>query len=123
VVAPRNIRNAPGSRRNLAHAERPPYAHRRVVGDLIKRFFNGMVFFLAILMFFLVPIGKKTGAQHAAAIFSTKPAHEAAESVADAARRLTVIVADEITKLRRTADLQSRKQQAPASAQEHASAP
>jgi hypothetical protein len=116
------IRNAPDSRRNLAHPERAPYAHRRVVGDLIKRFFNGMVFFLAILTFFLVPIGKKTGAQHAAAIFSTKPAHEAAESFAEAARRLTVIVADEITKLRRTADLQSRKP-APPSPPEHAPSP
>ena len=64
----------------------------------MKRFFNGMVFFLAMLMFFLVPIGKKTGAQHMAAIFSTKPAHEAAASVAETARKLTVIVSAEITR-------------------------
>jgi hypothetical protein len=81
------------------------------VGELIKRFFNGMVFFLAVLTFFLVPLGKKTPAQHVAAIFSTKPAHEAAASIADAARKLSIIVAAEITEIRRTADLQSRKAQ------------
>lgn len=84
----------------------------------MKRFFNGMVFFLAMLMFFLVPIGKKTGAQHMAAIFSTKPAHEAAASVAETARRLTVIVSAEITKLRRSADLQSQRPQQPAQLQQ-----
>ena len=79
------------------------------MGELIKRFFNGMVFFLAVLTFFLVPLGRKTLAQHTAAIFSTKPAQEAASSIADAARKLSVIVAAEITEIRRTADLQSRK--------------
>ena len=81
------------------------------MGELIKRFFNGMVFFLAVLTFFLVPLGRKTSAQHVAAIFSTKPAQEAASSVADAARRLTTIVAAEVVKLRRTAELQSQKPQ------------
>lgn len=81
------------------------------MGELIKRFFNGMVFFLAVLTFFLVPLGRKTPAQHLAAIFSTKPAQEAASSVADAARRLTTIVAAEVVKLRRTAELQSQQSQ------------
>ena len=82
------------------------------MGELIKRFFNGMVFFLAVLTFFLVPLGRKTPAQHVSAIFSTKPAQEAASSVTDAARRLTTIVAAEVIKLRRTAELQSQKPQA-----------
>ena len=52
-----------------------------MVGDLIKRLFNGVVLLLALLMFFLVPLGKKTAAQHVIAIFSTKPAKEAAQAV------------------------------------------
>jgi hypothetical protein len=89
------------------------WRERGSVGELIKRFFNGMVFFLAVLTFFLVPLGRKTSAQHVAAIFSTKPAQEAGASVAEAARKLSVIIAAEITEIRRTAELQSRKPQHP----------
>jgi hypothetical protein len=84
-----------------------------VVGDLIKRLFNGLVLLLAMLMFFLVPIGRKTAAQHLIAIFSTKPAKEAAESLSGAARKLTAVVAAELDKIRRTAELQSPKKQLP----------
>jgi hypothetical protein len=84
-----------------------------VVGDLIKRLFNGMVLLLALLMFFLVPLGKKTGAQHIVAIFSTKPAKEAAQAVSGAARRLTAVVTAELDKIRRTAELQSAKKNPP----------
>jgi ABC-type transport system involved in cytochrome bd biosynthesis fused ATPase/permease subunit len=96
-----------------------------VVGDLIKRLFNGLVLFLALLMFFLVPIGKKTAAQHLIAIFSTKPAKEAAEALSGAARKLTAVVAAELDKIQRTADLQSPKkqQQAPHQAPQQASQP
>lgn len=82
-----------------------------MVGDLIKRLFNGLVLFLALLMFFLVPIGKKTAGQHLVAIFSTKPAKEAAEALSGAARKLTAVVAAELDKLQRTANLQSPKKQ------------
>jgi hypothetical protein len=58
-----------------------------VIGDLVKRLFNGAVLFLAALTFFLVPVGTKTPAQHLVAIFSTKPAREAGSAFADAARR------------------------------------
>ncbi len=47
---------------NLARPEGLALRSPRVVGDLIKRVFNGMVLLLALLMFFLVPLGKKTGA-------------------------------------------------------------
>jgi hypothetical protein len=86
---------------------------RYVVGDLIKRLFNGMVLLLALLMFFLVPLGRKTAAQHVVAIFSTKPAKEAAQAVSGAARKLTAVVAAELDKIRRTAELQSSKKPPP----------
>ncbi len=53
----------------------------------MKRGVNGLVLLLAALTFFLVPIGRKTGAQHVVAIFSTEPAHEAAVDLAVAARK------------------------------------
>jgi len=58
-----------------------------VLGDFVKRVVNGLVLFLAALTFFLVPIGRKTPAQHVVAIFSTRPAHEAAADFAVAARK------------------------------------
>ena len=58
-----------------------------MLGDFVKRVVNGLVLLLAALTFFLVPIGRKTMAQHAVAIFSTAPAREAAVDVADATRK------------------------------------
>lgn len=58
-----------------------------MLGDFVKRGVNGLVLFLAALTFFLVPIGRKTAAQHVVAIFSTEPAHEAAVDLAVAARK------------------------------------
>jgi hypothetical protein len=57
-----------------------------VLGDFVKRVVNGLVLLLAALTFFLVPIGRKTAAQHVVAIFSTEPAHEAAVDLAVAAK-------------------------------------
>lgn len=85
-----------------------------MIGDFFRRLVNGAVMLLAALTFFLVPIGRKTGAQHLVAIFSTPPAHEAAEAVAGAARKLTAVVAAEMAKIRRTAELESRKRAEPA---------
>lgn len=107
----------------MALLERLALRSSRVVGDLIKRVFNGMVLLLALLMFFLVPLGKKTGAQHMVAIFSTKPAKEAAHAVSGAARGLTAVVAAEIEKIRRTAALQSPKRQQPPDAKQPPDAP
>jgi hypothetical protein len=58
-----------------------------VLGDFVKRVVNGLVLLLAALTFFLVPIGRKTGAQHVVAIFSTRPAREAAADFAVAAHK------------------------------------
>jgi hypothetical protein len=58
-----------------------------VLGNLVKRLVNGVVLLLAALTFFLVPIGRKTAAQHTVAIFSTEPAREAFAAFAEAARR------------------------------------
>ncbi len=53
----------------------------------MKRLVNGLVLLLAALTFFLVPIGRKTAAQHCVAIFSTPPAREAATALAGAAKK------------------------------------
>ena len=58
-----------------------------MLGDFVKRVVNGLVLLLAALTFFLVPIGRKTAAQHVVAIFSTEPAHEAAVDLAVAAKK------------------------------------
>ena len=58
-----------------------------MLGDFVKRVVNGGVLLLAALTFFLVPIGRKTAAQHVVAIFSTEPAHEAGVDLAVAARK------------------------------------
>ncbi|WP_437673374.1 hypothetical protein [Sorangium sp. So ce131] len=70
-----------------------------MVGDFFKRLVNGVVFLLAALTFFLVPIGRKTAAQHVVAIFSTPPAREAASAFAHIARRITSEARTELEKL------------------------
>lgn len=57
-------------------------------GEFIKRLVNGVVLLLAAIAFFLVPVGKKTLAQHMVAIFTTKPAREAAAALSETARKL-----------------------------------
>jgi hypothetical protein len=59
-----------------------------VLGDLVKRIVNGAVLFVAVVAFFLVPFGRRTLAQHVAAIVGTAPAREAATACADAGRRV-----------------------------------
>ena len=71
-----------------------------MVGDLIKRLFNGVVVLLAALTFFLVPVGGKTPAQHLVAIFTTPPAKEAAAAFAGAAKRAAVRAVQEVERLR-----------------------
>jgi hypothetical protein len=71
-----------------------------VVGDFFKRLVNGVVFLLAALTFFIVPIGRKTAAQHSVAIFSTPPAREAASAFAGVARRISAEALVELDKLR-----------------------
>ncbi|WP_437620863.1 hypothetical protein [Sorangium sp. So ce1151] len=71
-----------------------------MVGDFFKRLTNGVVFLLAALTFFLVPIGRKTAAQHTVAIFSTPPAREAVSAFAHIARRITTEARTELDKLR-----------------------
>lgn len=66
----------------------------------MKRLFNGGVLLLATLMFFLVPVGRKTPAQHCLAIFTTPPAREAAGALTEAARRAAARASAELTALR-----------------------
>jgi hypothetical protein len=72
-----------------------------VLGDLFKRLVNGVVLLLGCLAFFLVPVGRKTAAQHTVAIFSTKPAREAALAFADAARQMAREVATEVERAKK----------------------
>ena len=71
-----------------------------MIGDLIKRLFNGVVVLLAALTFFLVPVGGKTPAQHLVAILTTAPAREAASAFRDAAARMAARVASEAERFR-----------------------
>lgn len=59
-----------------------------MLGEVAKRVINGAVLFIAAMTFFLVPVGRKTLAQHLLAIFATSPAREAADACADAGRRV-----------------------------------
>jgi len=67
-----------------------------VLGDLAKRVVNGAVLFVAALAFFLVPMGRRTLAQHVAAIVGTHPAREAAAACADAGRRAAARAQEEL---------------------------
>lgn len=71
-----------------------------MLGDFVKRFVNGLVLLLAALTFFLVPIGRKTAAQHCVAIFSTPPAREAATAFAGAARKAATRAGEAFADLR-----------------------
>ncbi len=70
-----------------------------MLGNLIKRLVNTAVLCLAALTFFLVPIGRKTGFQHAVAVFSSPAAREAGASLADATRRAAAGVKSEARKV------------------------
>ena len=59
-----------------------------MAGELLKRLVNVAVLCMAALTFFLIPVGRKTLAQHVVAIFGTTPAREAADACADAGRRV-----------------------------------
>ncbi len=59
-----------------------------MAGELLKRLVNVAVLSMAALTFFLIPVGRKTLAQHVVAIFGTEPAREAADACADAGRRV-----------------------------------
>jgi hypothetical protein len=72
-----------------------------VLGDLVKRLVNGVVLLLGSLAFFLVPVGNKTGAQHLVAIFSTRPAKEAAVAFARAGKQMTDQVMAEVERTRK----------------------
>jgi hypothetical protein len=71
-----------------------------VVGDLVKRLFNAGTVLLASLTFFLLPVGGKTPAQHAVAIFTTEPARHAATAFSDAAKKVVAQATGAAQKLR-----------------------
>jgi hypothetical protein len=66
-----------------------------VLGEVAKRVINGAVLFIAAITFFLVPVGRKTLAQHVMAIFGTEPVREAAGACAEAGRRVRGRAEDE----------------------------
>jgi hypothetical protein len=71
-----------------------------VLGDFLKRLFNSGVLLLATLGFFLMPLGRKTPAQHLTAIFATPPAREAAAAFTGVARRAAEYASAEFAALR-----------------------
>ena len=71
-----------------------------MLGKVARALAEGTVIYFAALAFFLVPVGRKTPAQHLAAIFTTAPAREAASAFAGAARRAVARAGDGITALR-----------------------
>ncbi len=94
---------------NWGESGRPGYGRPHVLGDLVKRLVNGVVLLLGNLAFFLVPVGSKTSAQHLVAIFSTRPAQEAAQAFAHAARQMAHEVAAEVEKAKRAPALPDAK--------------
>ncbi len=66
---------------------------------VLKRAINALVLFFATVAFFRVPIGEKTGFEHAVAIFSTPPAKEAGRSIADVSHRIVEDLAKEVERL------------------------
>src|SRR5882724_6172110 len=56
-----------------------------MVFGLFRRLFGVACFLLVSYAFVTVPLGRKTGWGHVAAIFSTDPAHEAAKDLEDIA--------------------------------------
>lgn len=74
-----------------------------MLGGLIKRVLNVVVLGLALLAFFRVPLGRRTPAQHVAAVFSTPPAREAAASLAEAGRRIGERMIAEVERARAAA--------------------
>jgi len=56
------------------------------MGEAVKRSVNALVVVLAGVAFFTVPIGKRTLAGHAVAIFTTGPAKELGTAVESACK-------------------------------------
>lgn len=85
-----------------------------MLGDLVKRLINGVVLLLGSLAFFLVPVGNKTPAQHLVAIFSTRPAKEAAVAFARAGKQLSEQVMAEVERTRKNSPADMKIKPAPA---------
>lgn len=84
-----------------------------MLGDLVKRLVNGVVLLLGSLAFFLVPVGNKTPAQHLVAIFSTRPAKEAAVAFARAGKQLSDQVMAEVERARKNPPADMKLKPAP----------
>lgn len=61
-----------------------------------RRALELVIALFALLGFFYVPLGKKTGYEHAKAIFSTKPAKEAGREIVHAGDRIKTKMIDEV---------------------------
>jgi len=71
-----------------------------VLGNFVKRLFNAAILFFGVFAFFTVPLGEKTGAEHAVAIFTTPPAREAGAAIASAAQEIVDRAVAEVEKVR-----------------------
>jgi len=79
-----------------------------VAGQIFKRAVNTVFAFFALVAFFRVPLGDKTGYQHAVAILSTPPAKEAGRSLAEVSQRMVEELTREVTKLEKHATSEPR---------------
>ena len=71
-----------------------------MLGDLAKRVVNLVVLCVAAMAFFLVPLGRKTLAEHLAGVLGTGAAREAAAACAGAGRRVVTRAGGELKALR-----------------------
>jgi hypothetical protein len=67
-----------------------------VLNRIGRRGLELLIALFALLGFFYVPLGKKTGFEHAKAIFSTRPAQEAGREIVQAGDRIKTKMIDEV---------------------------
>lgn len=67
-----------------------------VLTRISRRALELLVALFALLGFFYVPLGKKTGFEHVKAIFSTRPAKEAGQDLVQAGDRIKAKMLDEV---------------------------
>jgi hypothetical protein len=89
-----------------------------VLGGLLKRAFNALVLGLAALTFFVVPVGKKTAAQHFIAIFTTKPAKEAGRAISGTAKSVAADVEAKLQKMRAKPGDEEEEEESPSNSKQ-----
>jgi hypothetical protein len=69
-----------------------------VIGKLARRAIEALTLLFALLGFCFVPLGNKTGVEHARAVVKTEAAAEAGRELWGAARRLRERIASELAR-------------------------